>query len=62
MSDVYHCQTPVIDLEGNTFEQDAIETWLFKNRTLPITRTLVNVLDLYQNYAMAELTVLCVDA
>jgi hypothetical protein len=63
MADTYCCpitvwliQTPVIDPEGNTFEQDAIKTWLLKNGTSPITRTLVNVLDLYPNYVMAELT------
>lgn len=29
---------PVIDPEGNTYERSAIEDWLSKNQTSPITR------------------------
>jgi len=62
LSDAYYCSItfglihfPVIDPEGNTFEQTAIETWIQKNGASPITRTPLSKEDLYKNHAISAL-------
>jgi len=62
LPDVYHCpitlgliHDPVIDPEGNTFEKVAIEAWIQKNGSSPITRTSFSKEDLYCNHAITAL-------
>merc|ERR1712183_490655 len=63
LSDKYYCpitsdlmKYPVIDIEGNTYERIAIETWLKNNNTSPITRSELPSIDkLYQNIAIQKL-------
>jgi uncharacterized protein YegL len=45
---------PVIDLDGNTFEQSAIEEWLREHGTSPITRRPMTINDLRPNRAIKE--------
>lgn len=45
---------PVMDPEGNSFERSAIEEWLSKNSTSPITRTALNKSQLLPNRALKE--------
>lgn len=45
----------MIDPEGNMFEKVAIEAWIQKNRSLPITHTLLSKEDLYENRAIPAL-------
>lgn len=47
--------TPVIDLDGNTYEYAAIKEWLVYNNTSPITRTYMCETDLVPNRALQEL-------
>ena len=48
-------QRPVIDLEGNTFEQAAIEQWLLAGNTVsPITRSPLRSSDLIFNRALCN--------
>jgi hypothetical protein len=46
---------PVVDPEGNTYERSAIETWLKKNTTSPITRTPLSLSSLAPNRALKDL-------
>jgi hypothetical protein len=46
---------PVIDPEGNTYERAAIENWIQKKHSSPITRTTASVNDLYPNNAIVAL-------
>jgi hypothetical protein len=62
LPDAYYCpitfgiiHDPVIDPEGYTFERVAVEYWIQANDNSPITRTSLNVEDLYPNKALAEL-------
>jgi len=62
LPDVYYCPItfglihfPVIDPEGNTFERVAIEAWIQKNGSSPITRTSLRKEDLYCNHAISAL-------
>jgi len=62
LPNVYHCpitlgliHNPVIDPEGNTFEKVAIEAWIQKNGSSPITRTSFSKEDLYCNHAITAL-------
>jgi len=62
LPDVYYCpitfgliHNPVIDPEGNTFERVAVETWIEKNESSPLTRTPLSIKDLYPNLAITEL-------
>lgn len=43
---------PVIDAEGNTFERSAIEEWIKKEGTSPITRNPIAISDLRCNRAL----------
>jgi Mg-chelatase subunit ChlD len=43
---------PVIDIEGNTYERRAIESWLVKNGTSPITRMPMTIADLRPNRSL----------
>jgi len=62
LPDVYYCSItfdliffPVIDPEGNTYEKVAIETWIKKNGTSPLTRAPLSKEDLYNNCAITAL-------
>lgn len=43
---------PVIDPDGNSYEREAIEDWLHRNSTSPITRTPLTIADLTPNRAL----------
>lgn len=45
---------PVVDPEGNTYERSAIEEWLTKNQTSPITRAPLKKTDLIPNRALRD--------
>jgi hypothetical protein len=45
---------PVVDPEGNSYERSAIESWLEKNNTSPITRKPLRKEDLVPNRALRE--------
>ena len=45
---------PVIDPEGNSYERSAIEDWLSRNRTSPVTRTPLTPEDLIPNRALRD--------
>jgi U-box domain len=51
--DLFH--TPVIDPEGNTYEQAAIVPWIRTNGTSPLSRTPLSVHQLYPNHAIRRL-------
>jgi len=51
--DLFHY--PVIDPEGNTFEQEAIVTWIRTHGVSPLSRTQLSIHDLYPNYAIRQL-------
>mmetsp|Transcript_11448 Transcript_11448/g.13517 ORF Transcript_11448/g.13517 Transcript_11448/m.13517 type:complete len:308 (-) Transcript_11448:113-1036(-) len=62
LPDVYYCPItfglihfPVIDPEGHTFEKVAIEAWIQKNGSSPLTRTSLNKEALYKNRAITAL-------
>jgi len=46
---------PVIDPEGNTYEQSAIVDWIRTNGTSPISRAPLTVYDLYPNHVIRQL-------
>ena len=46
---------PVMDPEGNSYERAAIEEWLAKSQTSPVTRTRLTVDRLVPNRALREL-------
>jgi len=43
---------PVIDPEGNSYERHAIEDWIRRSGTSPITRTALSIDDLLPNQAL----------
>lgn len=43
---------PVIDLDGNSYERQAIEDWIRQNGTSPITRKILSIEDLRSNHAL----------
>jgi Mg-chelatase subunit ChlD len=45
---------PVLDREGNTYEKAAIEEWLSRHRTSPLTREPMSVNDLVPNRALRD--------
>jgi len=45
---------PVVDPEGNSYEREAIEAWLLKDGTSPITRNPLNISELIPNRALKE--------
>lgn len=45
---------PVIDHEGNSYEKEAIENWLSKNSTSPVTRSPLHLNNLAPNRALKE--------
>ena len=45
---------PVIDPEGNSYERAAIEDWLTRSTTSPVTRTTLTADDLIPNRALRE--------
>lgn len=45
---------PVVDPEGNTYERSAIEAWLEKNNTSPITRKTLRREELVPNRALRD--------
>ncbi|KAL6047667.1 VWFA domain-containing protein, partial [Balamuthia mandrillaris] len=45
---------PVVDPEGNSYERTAIEAWLRKNSTSPITRAPLSSKDLVPNRALRD--------
>jgi Mg-chelatase subunit ChlD len=47
-------QDPVMDPEGTTYERAAIEDWLGRNPTSPITRTAMTKKDLIPNRSLRE--------
>ena len=47
-------QDPVVDPEGNTFERSAIEAWLQRSQTSPITRSILTASMLNPNRALAD--------
>ena len=46
---------PVTDNEGNSYERSAIEEWLGRHRTSPITRAPLEIADLRPNRALKSL-------
>lgn len=46
---------PYIDKEGNTYEKNAIEEWLKRDKTSPITRSRLRMNDLVPNRILKEL-------
>lgn len=40
---------PVIDPEGNSYEREAIESWLQRNQTSPVSRAPLQISDLRPN-------------
>lgn len=46
---------PVVDPEGTSYEREAIEEWLGRNATSPMTRNPLQVKDLVPNRALREL-------
>jgi len=47
-------EDPVVDPEGNTYERRAIEEWLSRNSTSPVTRSPLSVTDLVPNRALRD--------
>ena len=47
-------QDPVVDPEGNTYERRAIEAWLERSQTSPITRTSLTASMLNSNRALRD--------
>ena len=45
---------PVMDTEGNTYDRDAIENWLKKNSTSPLTRSSLSSSQLVSNKYLKE--------
>lgn len=45
---------PVIDPDGNSYEREAIESWLRRNGTSPITRAPLAIKDLRPNRALKQ--------
>ncbi len=56
-----HIKTAVVDREGNTYEKSAIEEWLKKNNTSPLTRTVLTMNDLSPNRALQTMIDACRD-
>ena len=48
-------EDPVIDPDGNTFERNAIEKWLRKKGTSPITRNRMDISQLRSNRMVKDL-------
>jgi len=48
-------QDPVVDPEGNSYERSAIEDWLSKNNTSPLTRAPLTKSQLAPNRALREI-------
>jgi hypothetical protein len=48
-------KNPVIDREGNSYEKEAIEQWLNRNETSPITRNPLKISFLIPNRALKSL-------
>jgi hypothetical protein len=46
---------PVVTPSGQSFERNAIEQWLKKNKTDPITRQYLTIEQLYPNRALKQL-------
>lgn len=46
---------PVIDLEGNTYEREAIVDWLTHHNTSPMTRTPLRINQLVPNRALKKM-------
>jgi hypothetical protein len=46
---------PVVDREGNTYERESIEKWLFNNETSPITRNTLKLQHLVPNRSLSRL-------
>jgi hypothetical protein len=62
LNDAFYCPItfnimhhPVIDPEGNTFEQVAVENWIRINGNSPITRAKLSIDQLYGNKAISRL-------
>ena len=47
---------PVSEPEGHTYEKNAIEKWVIKNGTSPMTRKNINISDLKPNSDKISLT------
>ena len=45
---------PHVDNEGNSYEKIAIEQWLMRNNTSPITRSLLSISNLKPNRSLKE--------
>jgi len=45
---------PVVDPEGNSFEREAVEDWLKRNETSPVTRNPLKMSDLIPNRALKD--------
>ena len=59
LPDSYYCpitqdllRDPVIDVEGNTYSRKAIAKWITKTGTSPLTRSTLQISELYPNRAM----------
>ena len=46
---------PVVDTNGNTYERNAIETWIHTNATSPITRQPLTLIDLRPNRTLKNM-------
>eukprot|EP00977_Amphora_coffeiformis_P030335 scaffold46402_cov153-Amphora_coffeaeformis.AAC.1 len=62
LPEAYYCKItfnlmhdPVIDCEGNTYERVAIENWVRANGNSPLTRTALQLDQLYPNKALVDL-------
>jgi hypothetical protein len=62
LPDAYYCpitldlfHTPVIDPEGNTYEEAAIVPWILTNGRSPLSRTPLSIHQLYPNHAIRQL-------
>jgi hypothetical protein len=47
-------QNPVIDHEGNTYEETAIKEWLFRRNESPVTRSPLSLQQLTPNRALKD--------
>lgn len=52
-------ENPVIAADGFTYEKEAIEAWLARHGTSPMTREFISAHTLYPNRALAELLRKC---
>jgi hypothetical protein len=69
LPEAYYCpitqevmKDPVVDIDGNSYERTAIEDWLARNTTSPITRNPLQITDLRPNRALRTCIEIAVSA